>query len=261
MSLLKDIAANIRDLLPNPLRAAAWRAGKFLAPLGINREPSLGFTLNYLKKWGFTPTHVIDVGAYHGEWTNFARAAYPRVKVLMLEAQECKRPILQSVCARHSGDVRFEIGPLGPEDGSEVSFAEMETGSSVFAEKSNRDRVVRKLVTKTLDTIVLAHPEFLTSQFLKLDVQGYELEVLRGAASVLSHCEFVFLEASLIPVNAGCPLMAEILGFMSERGFRIFDICSLMRRTDESLWQSDLLFIKEKSRWLPAAELNTSNWI
>jgi hypothetical protein len=91
-------------------------------------------------------------------------------------------------------------------------------------------------------------------------VQGFELEVLKGAGEALARCEFVLTETSLISVNRGAPRTDEVIAFMKERGFRLFDVCAFHRREDHSLWQMDVLFINERSRFLPAQELNAENW-
>ena len=64
---------------------------------------------------------------------------------------------------------------------------------------------------------------------LKLDVQGFELEVLRGSRIALDAAEFVLLEVSTLNYNRGAPLVAEVLDFMNQRGFVLFDIADLSR--------------------------------
>jgi len=69
----------------------------------------------------------------------------------------------------------------------------------------------------TLDEAVTSDSE--GPVFLKLDVQGYELEVLRGGNNLLSKTEVVVLECSLIEYNTGAPLIADVISFMKDRGF------------------------------------------
>src|SRR2546422_465251 len=84
--------------------------------------------------------------------------------------------------------------------------------------------------------------------FLKLDVQGYELEVLRGAERTLTATDVVLMEVSLLQYNAGAPLFAEVTAFMKAIGFVVYDICGQLRRAaDEALFQADLLFVREDS--------------
>lgn len=89
--------------------------------------------------------------------------------------------------------------------------------------------------------------------FLKLDVQGYELEVLGGASRILSTCEFVLLECSLIRGNLGAPLFHDVVAAMAGYGFLLYDIATLMRRSDNRLSQIDGLFVSASSAWRPHA--------
>jgi len=127
----------------------------------------------------------------------------------------------------------------------------METGSSVFEELSyaNRNYVEKKLIT--LDSLLERYPEFRNLDFLKLDVQGYEINVLQGASALLNLTEFVLLETSLISRNKGCPLFYEVIQFMNAKNFRLLDFCSQHRTKDGVLRQTDLLFIKNTSALLP----------
>ena len=85
--------------------------------------------------------------------------------------------------------------------------------------------------------------------FIKLDVQGYELEILKGMTSILNKVEFVLLEVSLIEINIGTPLLFEVIQFMEEKNFKVYDICSAIRRpSDNALWQSDFIFVKKNSK-------------
>jgi FkbM family methyltransferase len=177
----------------------------------------------------------------------------------MVEAQEEKLPLLQRVVSFHPGEISVHISLLGSTDGQPVEFTEMETGSSVFAESSPYARSTVKRTTKRLDSL-LADGEYPSVDFLKLDVQGYELEILRGALTALSQSTAVLLEASFIPINRGCPLVAEIISFMDQNGFRLFDFCSQIRRKDGVLWQTDLLFLREDSSILPEPSLTHENW-
>lgn len=196
-----------------------------------------------LKTKGFTPAAIIDVGAYQGNWTRLVRRVFPDVPVLMVEAQESKRPFLEEIC-RELGGVRYERALLGRSDGLPVTFFEMETGSSMFSENSNVARHETVLTTATLDSLTgpVSSPAF-----LKIDVQGAELEVLAGAERVLAACEVVQLEVALLPYNEGAPDMREVLNYMAERGYSPFDISGYSRPNGIDLAQIDLLFARSDS--------------
>ena len=178
----------------------------------------------------------------------------------MIEAQNNKSSILQEVCSSFKDDVVFEIALLGAKDGEKVRFVQMANGSSVFEESSpyNRNYIEKDLTT--LDCLLERYSEFKKLDFLKLDVQGYEINVLQGACDLLKQTEFVLMEVSLIPINKGCPIFSDVIKFMTEQNFRLLDFCSQIRRKDGALWQTDLLFINNTSVFMPKSSLDAQNW-
>jgi hypothetical protein len=83
---------------------------------------------------------------------------------------------------------------------------------------------------------------------LKADVQGYELEVLRGASETLKKVEVILLEISTLPYNIGAPLFSDVIAFLAERRFPVYDFCHVHRRqSDEAAFQVDVLFAREDS--------------
>jgi FkbM family methyltransferase len=78
---------------------------------------------------------------------------------------------------------------------------------------------------------------------LKLDVQGFELAVLRGAKQALKHCAYVYAECSQIPLYTGQALFPEVEAFLLGEGF------AMTRRANEQwadgrLVQADYLFVR-----------------
>jgi len=158
---------------------------------------SMEWSLKNIASQGFLPRNIVDVGTYHGDWTRMAKLVFPEAKILMVEAQPDKEAILRQVAAEYLGQVKYNISLLGPAACEEVEFYELETGSSVFAEQSGIRRQVVKRPMKTLNEVV-AFDHQGSCDFLKLDVQGYELEVLKGGTDVLQQAEVVLMEVSLL---------------------------------------------------------------
>jgi hypothetical protein len=187
---LKKVIRTAWCCLPRGKRVSLARA--VIHQANADEQRSIGVVsleagLSQLRASGFAPTSVIDVGANRG--------STPRSQ--------------------------FFIALLGAESREEVRFYQMGTGSSVLAERSSTQRNELKLRMSTLDDLVAA--EVNSPMLLKLDVQGYELEVLRGARKILAEAEVVVIECSLIQYNDGAPLFAEVVSFMSERGFLVYD--------------------------------------
>ena len=222
------------------IRALARRARELLAGREVPAEEQAYLRL---QSKGFEPGSIIDIGAYEGNWTRMARRVFADVPVLMVEAQEAKRPFLDSVVSDLPG-VTYAQTLLGRSAGQEVAFFEMETGSSMFEERSNAKRTARKLKTNTIDALAEGLPGPI---FLKADVQGAELEVLRGGTETLKRCEVIQLEVAVASYNEGAPDMLEVLGFLAEREFAPFDIGGLVRPNGIDLVQMDFLFARRGS--------------
>lgn len=76
---------------------------------------------------------------------------------------------------------------------------------------------------------------------LVIDTQGSELLVLKGAAVLLQHIRYVFVEAADFEAYAGCCMESDILDFMKENGFR--EIFRQTQREREGLGSYyDILF-------------------
>ena len=207
--------------------------------------PTMEWSLLNIQKLGFKPNLAIDVGAFTGEWTLMFKKIFPTADVLMLEAQLDKEQALSQV-ARDLQGVDFKIGLIGAKSGDEVVFNINSTVSSVLEEYKANDFKKETRKIETLDDIL--HDKYAGSKypdFLKIDVQGYELEVLKGAKDSLQHIQFILCEVSLIEINKGAPLLADVIEFLSKIDFVAYDFCSFVRRPlDRALWQTDILFIK-----------------
>lgn len=198
-----------------------------------------------LRKNGFNPSVIIDCGAYEGEWTKEIKRIFPGSKILLIEALPEKEKYLAKIKMEYS-NVDYEIALLGARPAETVEFYKMNTGSSVFEEQSNVSRETISLPMKTLDQIVSAR-KINKISLLKLDVQGSEIEVLKGGLNTLRNSDMVLLECSFLQYNKGAPLFNEVLDFMSAQGFFVYDIGSLFRWKGTALLQADIIFVREDS--------------
>ena len=199
-----------------------------------------------LRQKGFCPAGIIDVGAYQGEWTKLVRRIFEGVPVLMVEAQQSKKAGLKTLCGN---GVSFASAVLGAEAGRAVTFYEMETGSSYFEEQSNAPREATSYTTETLDSVAAG---MVGPLFLKIDVQGAELEVLQGGEETLGRCQLIQLEVAMLPYNKGAPNFFEVLSYMDERDFVPLDISGFSRPNGVDLVQIDVLFVRRDSSLRPA---------
>lgn len=206
-------------------------------------------TYRRLAERGFAPGALIDIGAYRGDWTRMARAAFGNVPALMVEPQTALHANLERYClGAHGVSARNSL--LAAVAGQAVNFHEMGTGSSIFAEASNAPRTLTTKVTATLDAVAAEWLPAARDIFLKIDVQGAELEVLRGGLATLPRCALVQLEVAMLAYNAGAPLLPDVTAWMAERGWLPIEVSGFSRPRTE-LVQIDLLFAPPNSPLRP----------
>jgi len=199
--------------------------------------PSMWGSLSNLSR-SFRPGGIIDVGANVGDWARSAAEVF-NCPIHMIEAQPDLEVELQKT------GFPYTIALLGPEPRTSVPFYLSGTGSSALEELTGFEKNETVLSMRTLDDLQLDLPPPL---LLKMDVQGFELEVLKGASETLRRTEVILSEISLIPYNAGAPLMHEVVGYLADREFLPFDICGGWRReSDGALAQTDLIFVRRES--------------
>jgi FkbM family methyltransferase len=226
-----------------------------LLPAGAKQQikerlgvPSVEWSLRNLRENGFLPTVMLDIGAYRGDWTLMAKRIWPEAAVLMIEADPARMPDLQAVAGSQPG-VRAVQALLGAEAGTSVRFYDQESASSVLPETAKQGQHFVELPMRSLESLL--DTEFATPNLIKLDVQGYELEVLKGGRKALSSAEVVLTEVNLIEIYQGAPPLGDVIDFLRAANFTPYDVCTLYRRPlDRALWQMDMIFVRDGSALL-----------
>ncbi|MCU0782487.1 MAG: FkbM family methyltransferase [Verrucomicrobia bacterium] len=234
---MKRLIETALNLLP-----AAWRNAFWVWYCRDENIPAL----RLLAQNRFAPEWIIDCGAFRGNWTRLAKSVFPASKVLMVEAQSSKQKLLEQVSADFDGTAQYAITLLGPEEKSDVPFFEMGTGSSVLEELTDLPRKPTLRNMRTLDGL-LREKGIAAPSLIKLDLQGFEIEALKGATQALEKAEVVFLETSLVAYNKGAPLFDEVMAFLKTRGFLLYDCRNLNRWRGGDLFQLDAVFVKANS--------------
>jgi FkbM family methyltransferase len=203
--------------------------------------------LRRIKDAGQRIEHVIDVGAADGQWALQCLQVFPRAQYWLIEARPCHTAALRSLQSRHP-NLQFHIGTVGAES-KPASLYEHGNQTSVLPSEyaASSASTTTTVELQTIDSLPGADRIF-GPTMIKLDVQGYELEVLRGCEHLLreGNVPLLLTEVSLRRIYDSAPLAHEVIHFAANRGFRMFDICSYCPRPhDLELAQCDILFARE----------------
>lgn len=251
MNKLKKTITNILNgILPVQIKNSLFHLSFHLAHTEFKKfayeysfAPDMELGLEAMAKLGFSPKTIVDIGAFEGNWSKLARKIWPESSLYMVEPNQEKKKHLLMIAENLNAQLICEL--LGAENGQQVTFHLMESGSSIMEERSDVPRTTETRHLCTLDSILhdLAAPGL-----LKIDAQGYELEIIKGASKILTAFEAVLLEVSIIEINKGAPLLHDVIPFMDARGFVAYDILEIHRRPlDKAMNQIDIIFINKKS--------------
>src|SRR5205823_2745105 len=119
------------------------------------------------------------------------------------------------------------------------SFLEVtETLTKMFPSEKKTNEFIVDMVR--LDDYVtskkLPYPDL-----MKLDVEGFELEVLKNAKKCLNHCKYIILEVSFIERHKGQPLFHDVVSFMAQHDFEIYSFPERMHLA-QKIYVADVLF-------------------
>jgi FkbM family methyltransferase len=239
---LRALPASTRDRLLAQFIIRASDDAKF-----GHGVPTMRGLLQHVHRNGFRPNTIIDIGAHLGEWAKIAALVFPSAELILIDGNPENEVHIRDALRSVDSACHYHIALLGPSERGEVTFFQHGAGSSVLEELTSFGQRTIRLPMTTLDSLVGEHG-VRAPILMKLDVQGFELEVLRGGHKLLNSAEVLILEVALLPYNKDAPLLAEVIAFMDGAGFAAYDFCGQFRRqTDEALFQTDVVFVTKGS--------------
>jgi FkbM family methyltransferase len=171
---------------------------------------------------------VIDVGANRGQFSLACRFALPGVPVVAFEPIPKEAETFRKVHGAR-GEVTLIESALGETKGAATLHLSKSADSSSLLPigKKQTELFENTVEIGTITVPVHRLDDFAecwvgrSRQLLKLDVQGYELNVLRGAAETLRSCAYVYAECSEVALYDGQALRVEVEAFLGKHGFKV----------------------------------------
>jgi len=197
------------------------------------------------------PETIIDVGSNKGQFILLIEKLFPNKKIYSFE------PITeilnkQKKFFKYKKNIFFYNLALGSSIKSEDFFITNRMDSSSFLkiaklENNSKDYLIkekRSIQISTLDDIL--NNENITGPILlKMDVQGYELEVLKGSSNMLSKIDYLLLEVSKNEMYQNQPREKNIIDYLKNLNFTIYKTNHWHNIKNTDFKQRDILFCKE----------------
>jgi FkbM family methyltransferase len=203
------------------------------------------------------PKHVVDVGAHDGTWSLKLSGALPDdTTFTLVECNEDMQEPINKVRQVMGVDRTAQIHAMAKDRECEFDYhvnMYFPSGGSGYKELtdfySEGLYETRKLRGFTLDYMLrsrIQQKACPVPDFLKIDVQGGELDVIRGAPLSLTTINAIYMEVSVLPYNQEGPLFHEVINTMQALGWYLVDIETSMKVENYTV-QFDCFFVRKGS--------------
>jgi FkbM family methyltransferase len=229
----KKLTQKALAALTKVTRAADWLVPDLMRGIKNTLRPyGLNHFFPLLRRLGFAPRHVVDVGANRGTWTRAAFRYFPNAVYTLVEPQDHLRSYSQDLIAQGCKLNWINAG-CGDFCGTLPLVVSHADYSSTFVDRHDNPTAQRITVPIiTLNQLVASSGAGLP-EMVKIDAEGFDLKVLAGASDLLGKTD-IFLVEAVVWGATGAPdahdnSVAEVVRFMAEAGYNLMDITDLNR--------------------------------
>lgn len=192
------------------------------------------------------PNSILDCGANVGAWSKKAKEVWPNATIVMVEANPECEPALQET------GFPYDIAVVS-DDFKEVIFYQRKcggtsTGDSIYREDTpwydDENLVSTQRFAVPLDGMCKGH----TFDLVKLDLQGGEIDALKGGKDLFTRTKAIIMEVpvdGVKPYNIGAPTRSEVMEYMQSIGFVNVKILEdIIHPLERMVIQQDILFTR-----------------
>ena len=173
------------------------------------------------KRFNIEFKNVLDIGAAAGDWSGHVKKFNPDAKFTLIEPNKLHNERLRSLGKVHNV---YLSDSVTEKDFYISKDPFQQTGNSFYREKSNVPFDKTTVKTELLDEIV-QDEEF---DLIKLDVQGAEVEVIKGGMITVQKAKWLQVEVPIFQYSIGSPDMYNLLGNLKAIGFYPFDVAQML---------------------------------
>ncbi len=234
------------DFMKKIIRAAGFDVRRY-RPADVSSRTTLQGSLRTARSLGFHPRTIIDIGAARGSWSAEVAAVWPDARYILIDPLDENIPEIVRTC-RMLRNAEYRIAAVTDHPGLVTLNVHPDLdGSSLFLEREeNINGTRRQVAAITLDELFL-EMNMGGPVLLKADVQGAEMQVLRGADQSLHAIDMILLEVLLFDIYQGKnSQIDDMIHFLKLKGFAVWDIFGMgYRMLDHALCQVDISFVRD----------------
>jgi FkbM family methyltransferase len=199
---------------------------------------------------------VIDAGANRGQFSLAVRHFLPGARIVAFEPLASAAGFYRKIFARDPR-VQLHETAIGRQKGTAtMQRSASEDSSSMLPIGDLMQELFPGTQAVGTESVAVAPlTDFLTAEdlrgnsLLKIDVQGYELEVLASAEPLLPFLDTIYVETSFVTFYEGQALADEVISYLQARGFKITGIMNpSFHPVSGAAVQADMLFVNTNRR-------------
>jgi FkbM family methyltransferase len=199
------------------------------------------------KEAGFTPRVIFDIGSSHSGWSYAIAQIFPEAQFHLFEPQVDLRPFYKSN-TEHIQKLRPDFTvhkiALGSRNGKTQMISNREGFGATTIVRQKFGHFVERFEVPIYRLETFASVTKLPKpDLIKIDVQGGELEVLKGAGSLLQWVGLIQLETWLRRGYRGkTPVLQEVIAFLQRKSFKLVELGERFYANDHELYAVDAFF-------------------
>ncbi len=193
--------------------------------------------------------HIVDIGANKGQFALVARRCFPRARIDTFEPLAEPADRFTKIFADDINTKLHRCAIGAKQATMTIHISERDDSSSLLpigpiqselfphtGEREVRETQVFPL-HEAIDAASLSSPAL-----LKIDVQGFELEVLKGCNAMLNRFSYVYVECSFVELYIGQAMAHEVIDYLHDHEFTLAGAYNMIYDKQGIAIQADFLF-------------------
>jgi len=192
---------------------------------------------------------IVDIGSHKGQFALISKYKYKKAKIFSFDPLKSSKVKYKSNLKKKDGFNFFHcaIGPKNKiskinvakstDSSSMLDFTDKLTNVYTHAEKIGEEKIIIRKLKSCITKKDLQKPAL-----LKLDVQGYEIEALKGCEGLLNYFNYIYIECSFVKLYKDQPLYYEIKKWLQKRNFVFVKKYNISFDKNNKIIQADFFF-------------------
>lgn len=197
---------------------------------------------------------IVDIGANRGQFTLAARYFSPNASIYSFEPLSEPASIFRKVFQNSPKVTLFQTAIGESTSKSFIHISKCDDSSSLLPISSKQEEIFPGTGEVSIEEVSVAPlsafvpiTQLIAPAMLKIDVQGFESQVLSGADPLLDYFDYIYCECSFIELYTGQVLAENIVSMLKNRGFGLKGVFNLAYAVGGNPIQGDFLFSRKIS--------------